>query len=69
MQDDPVVAEVRRIREQFAARFNYDIDAIGKYARERDAAGDRKVVSLPPRPPTISVVKSRQAVIAPANQG
>jgi hypothetical protein len=51
MQDDPVVADIRRIREEIAARFNYDIDAIGKYARERDAADNRNVIRLPPRRP------------------
>jgi hypothetical protein len=51
MQDDPVVAEIRRIREEIAARFNYDIEALGRYARELDAADNGKVISLPPRRP------------------
>jgi hypothetical protein len=51
MQTDPVVAEIRALREQFAARFNYDIHAIFEYAREEDAKGDRIVVSRPPRRP------------------
>ena len=28
MSDDPVVAETRRIREEYAARFGYDLAAI-----------------------------------------
>jgi len=51
MSSDPIVAEIRAIREQIAARFNYDIDAIVKDAQERDAVGDREVVSRPPRRP------------------
>jgi hypothetical protein len=51
MHSDPVVAEIREIRERLAARFGYDIRAIAKDAQERDAAGDREVVSLPPRRP------------------
>ena len=51
MSSDPIVAEIRAIREQIAARFNYDIDAIVKDARERDAMGDREVVRRPPRRP------------------
>ena len=51
MQPDPIVAEIREIRDRLAARFGYDIRAIVKDARERDAAGDRVVVSLPPRRP------------------
>lgn len=50
MQPDPVVAEIRLIREQIAAKFNYDVGAIGRDARERDAAGDRLVVRREPRP-------------------
>lgn len=53
MQPDPVVAEIRAIREQLAAKFDYDIAAIGRDARERDAAGDRLVVRRTPRPPIV----------------
>ncbi len=51
MEADPIVAEIRAIRERLAARFNYDIDAMVKDAQQRDAAGDREVVRLPPRRP------------------
>jgi hypothetical protein len=51
MQTDPIVAEIREIRERQAARFGYDIRAIVKDAQARDAVGDRKVVRLPPRRP------------------
>jgi hypothetical protein len=51
MENDPVVAEVREIRDRLAARFNYDIEAMVKDAQRRDAEGDRKVVRLPPRRP------------------
>jgi hypothetical protein len=51
MEPAPIVAEIHAIRAQIAARFNYDSDAILKDARERDAKGDRKVVSRPPRRP------------------
>lgn len=50
MQTDLVVAEIRAIRETYAARFNFDAQAIGQDARQRDAAGDRTVVRRPPRP-------------------
>jgi hypothetical protein len=51
MEPDPIVAEIHAIREQIAARFNYDIRAICNDARERDAKGDRQVVRRPPRRP------------------
>jgi hypothetical protein len=44
---DPVVEEVRRIREGNAARFNYDIDRIAADARKRQGADGRKVISAP----------------------
>ena len=51
MQSDPIVAEIREIRERRAARFGYDIRALVKDAQERDSGGDREVVRLPPRRP------------------
>ena len=50
MYPDPILDEIRRIREQIAAEFNYDVKAIGRDARARDAAGDRLVVRREPRP-------------------
>jgi hypothetical protein len=47
--EDPIVAEVRRAREEYAAKFNYDLDAIFADLKRREAAGSRKYVSLPPR--------------------
>jgi hypothetical protein len=43
---DEIVEEVRRIREEHAARFNYDIAAIVADARRRQQEGGRKVVSF-----------------------
>ncbi len=51
MQLDPIVAEIRALREQRAARFGYDIQALVKDAQQRDAIGDRRVVRLAPRRP------------------
>jgi hypothetical protein len=42
--EDPIVAEVRRIREDLAAKFNFDVPAIFADIRARQAsAGDRLV--------------------------
>lgn len=49
MWRDPIVTEVRRNREEYAARFNYDIKAICRDLRERQKKSTRKVVSLPPK--------------------
>jgi len=68
MYSDPIVAEIGAIREEFAARFGYDLNAIFKYAQQRDAEGDRKIIRLPPRPPTIISAKSRQVADADSNR-
>jgi hypothetical protein len=47
MRQDPIVEEVRRVRERHAAKYGYDLDAICKALREDQQQGGRKVVSLP----------------------
>lgn len=37
MWDDPIVAETREVREQIAARFDYDIWALGEYYKAKRA--------------------------------
>jgi len=49
MQRDPIVEEVRRIKEEHAARYNYDIRAMGKALQEEQKRDGRHVVSPPPR--------------------
>ena len=43
MWDDPIVAEVRRVREQLAAEFGFDAKAIFEDLRKRQTLGDRLV--------------------------
>ena len=40
MNDDPIVNEVRRIRDKLASQFNYDIHAIFADLRMRERAAD-----------------------------
>jgi len=42
---DPIVEEMRRIKEEHAARFNYDITAMGKSLQEEQKRSGAKVVS------------------------
>ena len=51
MESDPIVAEIRNLREQRAARFGFDLKAIVEDARRRDASGDREVVERQCRTP------------------
>jgi hypothetical protein len=44
MWEDPIVNEVRAVRDKLAARFNYDVDAIFDDLQKRQASfGDRLV--------------------------
>ena len=47
---DPIVEEVRNARDQYAKRFNYDLDAICQDLRKKQGGEGRKVVSFPPKP-------------------
>lgn len=49
MQDDPIVEEVRRIREAYAAKFNYDLEAIFQDLKQQERESGRTFVSFPPR--------------------
>ena len=51
MARDPIVEEVRRIRQQYAARFNYDLAAIFRDLQDRQNRGEFTVVSRKPRRP------------------
>ena len=44
--NDPIVDEVRRVRDAHAARFNYDLDAIFRDTKEQEAKSGRKFVSF-----------------------
>jgi hypothetical protein len=46
---DPIVEEVRRLREEHAARFNYDVDAIFDDLKKVEQECGRTVVSLEPK--------------------
>ena len=47
--EDPIVGEVRKVREEHAARFNYDLRAIVDDLKKRERDGGRPVVSLQPK--------------------
>lgn len=46
---DPIVEEVRRYRQARAAKFSYDIYAIGEDARKREATSGHKILQPPKR--------------------
>ena len=62
MWEDPIVAEVRAVREAHAAKFNYDIAAICADLKRMEKQSGRKYVSFPPRliEGSSKVVKARR---------
>lgn len=47
---DPIVEEIRQLRQQYAARFHHNLKTICHDLREREKKNRRQVVALPPRP-------------------
>jgi hypothetical protein len=48
---DTIVDEVRKAREDYARRFDFDIDAICRDLRQKQQSFGEQVVSFPPRRP------------------
>lgn len=46
MKDDPVVEEVRAVREKLFAQYNYDLAAMVADLREKERAHGDRVVNL-----------------------
>ena len=51
---DPIVAEVRSIKERLAGRFDYDVEAILLDARKREKESGRPVVTRAKREPVVA---------------
>lgn len=50
MRDDPIVEEVRRIRQEYAKRFEYDVRAMAGDLRKREQRHSDRLVSFPAKP-------------------
>lgn len=51
MYSDPIVHQTRTLRDEYAARFNYDMDAICQDLMERQRVSGRKLIKRSPRRP------------------
>lgn len=49
MKDDPIVAEVRAIRDELARQYGYDLKEVFRQLRQQQSTSDRKYVRYPPR--------------------
>lgn len=47
MWNDEILDEIRKIREEHAKSFNYDLDAICHDLRKQQAVSGRKIISTP----------------------
>lgn len=50
MRNDPIVDEIRRIRQEHTDRFNGDLHAICEDLRRQERESGREYVSFAPRP-------------------
>ena len=50
MQADPIVEEVRRARQDYAARFGYDLRAVAADLRRLEQQHPERLVTFPPKP-------------------
>ncbi len=57
MLDDPIVAEVRKARQEIAAKFDNDLSAILEDARKREHLSGHKLVSFEQENESTQVVK------------
>jgi len=58
MWEDEIVEETRRLREEYAAKFCYDLEAIYEDLKEQEKQSRHKMVSLQPKEP-ISIPQAK----------
>ena len=61
MWQDPIVAETRALREQYASQFGHNAEAIFQDILRRQAAPGKVLVSYPPRKPVESKAVAKAA--------
>lgn len=62
MNGDPIIDDVRAIRDAMAREHHYDLDSIFRMLRAREMTSGRPHVTLPPtRPPVATSVESDKA--------
>lgn len=53
MWKDEIVEETRRVREAYAAKFNYDLEAICEDLKEQEKQSINMIISLPAKEPQL----------------
>lgn len=57
--EDPIVNEVRKIRDRLAAEYQYDLRALCRHLQEREKREKRKLTTRPPRRPDVKKTAAR----------
>lgn len=66
MWQDPIVAETRALREEYAEQFGHDADAIFQDILHRQNVPGKKLVTFPARKPIVEKVPAQQGAPADA---
>jgi len=61
MQKNPILDEIHRVRDRYAARFNYDLKAMCRDLKAREERGEFVVVHRSPRPPRVKVALKKRS--------
>jgi hypothetical protein len=59
MWNDEIVEEVRRVRLEYSAKFNHDLEAMFRDLKEQEEKSEREVVSRPPKKPELVELTTR----------
>ena len=54
MEQDQIISEVRRVREELSARFDNDLDKLFAHFKEQEKKSKEKFIDLPRRKKTSS---------------
>lgn len=61
MWTDTIVEETRKARDEYAARFNYDLAAMYEDLKKQEQFNSSRLISLPPKEPTVLLPKKKAA--------
>ena len=61
MEEDPILEELYRVREEYAERFKYDLRAMYQDLKARQERGEFVVVHRSPRSPQVKVTPEKRA--------
>lgn len=68
-KDDPIVAEIRAIRDEYAARHGYDVTRIFADIKARQKGSGRNYVQYPPRPASRKLSQRQIDDLSQTNRG